>query len=147
MHGPGARAVDPRAATEAVQAEVFPLQRNWFRSGEGLQASLRRLDALWLMLHSAAPPPRALARRTREAAAMLATARWMYRSALARTETRGMHRRVDHAALDPRQQYHLISGGLDEVWVDTQAAAHPLDLRQAFANGTRDVREIEAAAA
>jgi succinate dehydrogenase/fumarate reductase flavoprotein subunit len=126
LHGRGARTIDPRAATEAVQAEVFPLQRNWFRSGDDLQASLRRLDALWVLLRTAAPSPRALARRTREAVAMLATARWMYRSALARTETRGMHRRDDHPALDPRQQHHVLSGGLHEVWVDTQAAAHPI---------------------
>ena len=33
---------------------------------------------------------------------MVATARWMYRSALARTETRGMHKRDDFPALDPR---------------------------------------------
>ena len=55
--------------------------------------------------------------RAREAAAMLATSRWMYRSALQRTETRGMHRRKEHAAIDPAQQHRLVSGGLDEVWV------------------------------
>jgi len=126
LQGPGARTIDPHAATQVVQAEVFPLQRNWFRSSDGLQASLRRLDALWVLLRCAAPPPRELARRTREAVAMLATARWMYRSALARTETRGMHRRDDHPALDPQQQHHILSGGLHEVWVDTQAAAHPV---------------------
>jgi succinate dehydrogenase/fumarate reductase flavoprotein subunit len=55
--------------------------------------------------------------KTREAIAMLATARWMYRSALARTETRGMHRRMDYASTDPRQRHSLATGGLDEVWV------------------------------
>ena len=49
---------------------------------------------------------------------MVATARWMYRSAQQRTETRGMHRRLEHAALDPSQRQRLLSGGLDEVWID-----------------------------
>ena len=58
---------------------------------------------------------------------MLATSRWMYRSALARTETRGMHKREDHPALDPAQRHCLVSGGLDEVHVTMHAAAeHPL---------------------
>ena len=59
--------------------------------------------------------------RAREAAALLATSRWMYRSALARPETRGMHRRDEHAAVDPAQRHRLISGGLDEVWVSQEA--------------------------
>jgi succinate dehydrogenase/fumarate reductase flavoprotein subunit len=41
----------------------------------------------------------------------------MYRSALARTESRGMHRRLEHARLDPAQRHRLISGGLDEIWL------------------------------
>jgi succinate dehydrogenase/fumarate reductase flavoprotein subunit len=52
---------------------------------------------------------------------MLATARWMYRSALQRTETRGMHRRKEHPERDDAQHHRLVSGGLDEVWVRRQA--------------------------
>lgn len=48
---------------------------------------------------------------------MVATARWMYSSALERKETRGMHKHEDHPQLDANQQHHLISGGLDQVWV------------------------------
>jgi succinate dehydrogenase/fumarate reductase flavoprotein subunit len=54
---------------------------------------------------------------------MLATSRWMYRSALARTESRGMHRRDDFGALDPAQRHHLISKGLDEIQVRAIPAA------------------------
>ena len=54
---------------------------------------------------------------------MLATSRWMYRSALERTETRGMHRRREHAGSDPAQRHRLLSGGLDEVWVTRHAVA------------------------
>ena len=39
--------------------------------------------------------------KTREAAALTATSRWAYRSALARTESRGMHRRRDVPGAEP----------------------------------------------
>ncbi|WP_372460364.1 hypothetical protein [Paraburkholderia unamae] len=58
------------------------------------------------------------AMRAREAAAMLANSRWMYRGALQRKETRGMHRRREYAGSDPVQQHRLLSGGLDEVGVE-----------------------------
>src|SRR5207253_7836755 len=94
-YGNPAHEPDASALVTAVQAEVLPYARNWFRHGETLAASLVRLDALWRQWGNAAPPPTGEhALRTREATAMLATARWMYRSALARTETRGMHRRL-----------------------------------------------------
>jgi succinate dehydrogenase/fumarate reductase flavoprotein subunit len=110
---------DPDALVRAVQAEVFPYERNWFREGAALEDSLRRLDGLWRQLRAsqAARPEQLL--RSREAAAMLATARWMYRSALERRETRGMHRRNDHVALDPRQRHRLIARGLDEIELRT----------------------------
>jgi succinate dehydrogenase/fumarate reductase flavoprotein subunit len=33
-----------------------------------------------------------------------------------RTETRGMHKRIDHPELDPAQQHRRLVGGLDRVW-------------------------------
>ncbi|WP_054895488.1 MULTISPECIES: FAD-dependent oxidoreductase [unclassified Pseudomonas] len=116
LRGQGKHAFDPEATIRAVQAEVFPYERNWFRQGERLDASLGRLDPLWQQLRQAAPASPEHLLRAREAAALLATSRWMYRSALARTESRGMHRRDDHPRLDPEQRHRLISGGLDEVW-------------------------------
>jgi succinate dehydrogenase/fumarate reductase flavoprotein subunit len=111
------RRADQAALVQAVQNEIFPYQRNYFRTADGLTDSLSRLDDLWRATRQAdaAAPEHAV--RAREAAAMLATARWMYRSALARPETRGMHKRLDHPELDSTQRHHLISGGLDEVWV------------------------------
>jgi succinate dehydrogenase/fumarate reductase flavoprotein subunit len=115
--GGGAR-YDADEVIRAVQAEVHPYERNWARSADLLHDSLQRLDALWLRLRCSAPAANAVAAvRAREAAALVATSRWMYRSALERTETRGMSRRRDHAALDPAQRHRLLSGGLDEVWV------------------------------
>ena len=79
------------------------------------------------MRHAGAPGLQQ-AVRAREAVAMLATARWMYRSALQRTETRGMARRQDHAGLDLAQRHRLVSGGLDEVWVRPQAVRPTFNL-------------------
>jgi succinate dehydrogenase/fumarate reductase flavoprotein subunit len=54
---------------------------------------------------------------------MLATARWMYRSGLARQESRGMHRRDDFPDQDDRQRHYITSGGLDEVWTSVRPLA------------------------
>jgi succinate dehydrogenase/fumarate reductase flavoprotein subunit len=64
---------------------------------------------------------------------MVATSRWMYRSALQRTETRGMHRRQEYGAIDDGQHHRLLSGGLDEVWVrKTPVFASPMDAMDAM---------------
>jgi succinate dehydrogenase/fumarate reductase flavoprotein subunit len=105
-----------------VQAEVFPYANNYFRTSDGLTASLGRLDGLWDDLRCAGQATAARVVKAREAAAMLATSRWMYRSALARTETRGMHKREDHPRLDVTQRHHLVSAGLDEVKVTVRSA-------------------------
>ncbi|MGV6873177.1 FAD-dependent oxidoreductase [Pseudochelatococcus sp. B33] len=117
------RPVHAAGLTRAVQDEVYPFERNYFRSGEGLTDSLGRLDALWREVAAAGAAPLETAQKTRESIAMLATARWMYRSALARTESRGMHKREDHPARDDAQRHYITSGGLDEVW--TRAVAAP----------------------
>ena len=113
-----------------VQREMLALDRNFYRSGPNLSSSLERFDALWRTLRAgltaqASTDPRAAARsllRARETAALLAAARWMNASALERTETRGLHRRTDFPKLDPNQRHHLISGGLDHVWVRRKEA-------------------------
>jgi hypothetical protein len=50
----------------------------------------------------------------------------MYRSALARTESRGMHKREDFQGQDGAQRHYLISGGLDHVWVKDAPGPAPL---------------------
>lgn len=130
----GARPTAVADAIKGVQAEVFPYERNYFRSGEVLSDSLSRLDESWLaQCAAAAYASSALRLRAREAAAMTATARLMYRSALARTESRGMHKRSDFRGQDAAQQHYLHSGGLDQVWVRVHKAPWLAPQRSALA--------------
>jgi succinate dehydrogenase/fumarate reductase flavoprotein subunit len=117
---------DPSRVVQAVQAEVLPYDKNYFRTADGLTAALENLDGLWGQVRKAGPSAVARVVKAREAAAMLATARWMYRSALARAESRGMHKRDDFPQLDSTQRHYLVSAGLDEVNVSVNAAPeHP----------------------
>ncbi|GID69224.1 pyridine nucleotide-disulfide oxidoreductase [Actinoplanes cyaneus] len=125
--GPGAGvdgpdAADPAAAVEVIRAQVHPYDRNYLRHGDRLRPALAELDRVWATLRGSAAARGAEAVRTRQAAAMVAHARWMYTSALARTESRGMARREDFPALDPAQRRRLTVGGLDELWTRPEAA-------------------------
>ncbi|MDQ0564102.1 succinate dehydrogenase/fumarate reductase flavoprotein subunit [Rhizobium mesoamericanum] len=112
--GVDAGACDPRTIIRAVQDEVFPLDINYFRTHAALSASLDRLDRLWASVGAAAADENQ-SLQLRQAQAMALTARFMYRAALARTETRGMHRRDDFPNQDPAQHHRLVLSGLDEI--------------------------------
>jgi succinate dehydrogenase/fumarate reductase flavoprotein subunit len=107
-----------REIVQAVQQEVHPYDKNYFRTAEGLATSTTRLNGLWEQARGTLGSTVEDVVRTREAGAMLAHARWMYASAARRSETRGMHKRLDHAAQDPAQHHRLLVGGLDSVWTD-----------------------------
>lgn len=126
------RSADDALSTQelitGIQAEMLPLDRNYWRFGPHLEASLQRFGREWDavrdgLVPAPTPAPRDVL-RARETAAMLATARWINLSALERTETRGLHRRSDFPDLDPAQTHHLISGGLDRIWVERQPTTH-----------------------
>lgn len=106
---------DPAAIIKAVQDEVFPLNINYFRTQSGLSEALARLDTLWTRVATATAADESQILALRQAQAMVATARFMYRAALARTETRGMHRRDDFPKQDPAQHHRLILSGLDAI--------------------------------
>ncbi len=110
--------VDSRAAIDTVKSEILPLEKNMFRTDAGLRSSLSVLNGLWASgtseIANAAGGARE-AQRSREAAALAATARWAYTSALARTESRGMHRRTDFPQIDPLQHHHQIVSGIDTI--------------------------------
>jgi succinate dehydrogenase/fumarate reductase flavoprotein subunit len=117
LRADGSHPLNGDEVVKGVQDEVFPYDRNLFRTREGMRGSLERLDALWREVQARPVQTARAVVRAREAAAMVATARFMYRSASERTETRGMHKHMDHPELDPAQQRRLITGGLDRVWV------------------------------
>ncbi len=104
LRGPGSHPINPQATCAAVQAVLAPAAQ----AASGPAAALRRLDALWHFLRSAAPAPSGAMRATRDAAARLAEARWRLRSLIALDSGSAQHRAI-------------ISGGLDEVWAETEA--------------------------
>ncbi|WP_406194443.1 FAD-binding protein [Kitasatospora sp. NBC_01560] len=112
----GRAGVDHRDVVATVQGEVLPYDKNYLRHGDGLTEALTVLDDTWRQLRGGLRGIGRGAVRARQAAALAANARWMYRSALARTESRGMARRLDHPDQDPAQHHRIVSGGLDEVW-------------------------------
>lgn len=102
----------------SIQNEMHPYEKNLFRHGEQLQRSLHELDNAWDRLREQRHARDAGALlRWRETAAMLASARWCYSSALARKESRGLHQRSDTPEQSASFDAHLRSGGLDAPWV------------------------------
>lgn len=106
-----------RAIRTGVQREMLDASRQLSRRASHLKRSLTTLDTLW---SQSAPSPADASlhdlKRDRETQAMLAVARWCTSSALERTESLGMHRRVDEPELkEPVKPYHVLSGGLNEV--------------------------------
>ncbi|MDK2407602.1 FAD-binding protein [Aphanizomenon sp. PH219] len=109
---------DSEAIARGVQDEMLPLEKNHFRSEQGLLDSLAKLEKLWEQVQG--NPKQDTVRDvefSRRAAALTAVARWAYFSALHRTETRSEHIRVDYPETDPNQRYYQATGGLDKLWV------------------------------
>lgn len=112
-------------AVDAVRAEMHPYDKNLFRTGKSLAASGRALDAVWSNLATHAGGDGTTALALREAAALVASARWSVASAEARTETRGMHRRLDHPTLDDDLTVRLIASGFGTVRVRPEVTTVP----------------------
>lgn len=121
--GSADRALTPDSIIAAVQQEILPLDRTFFRTGPKLATSLDRLDDLWRQAHSGLSVSRHDAVKAREAAAMLAHARWILASAYERQESRGMHRRLDYPSLDASLQNCLLVEGLERIRVQTAVPA------------------------
>jgi L-aspartate oxidase len=114
----GVRDLDVHAFRHAVTEEMHPYDKNLFRSGEKLKRSRLSLDAAWSELrnHLLADPRNPVP--AREAAALLATARWSVAAAEARTESRGMHQRDDMPEAAPHLARRIAVGGLDRITTD-----------------------------
>lgn len=113
----GTATINTASVVDAVQREVFPLDINYFRSEPVLAKSLHRLNDLWPLVHGPVAESVQSRVRTREAAAMVATARWMYTAALTRRESRGLHSLIEYPDTDLAQQHRLLVSGIDEIKV------------------------------
>jgi len=118
------RRVDLAGVEAAAREEMLPYDKGLFRSGAGISRSIRRLDQVWCEVADRLEPRQADRLRAREAAAMVATARWCAAAAQARNETRGMHQRLDAPDLDPRLNRRLRLRGVDRILV-IPARPHP----------------------
>ncbi len=116
--------VDVGELTSKIQREVLPLEINYFRSEPVIRASLERLHALWPQVYGKPPATVQGKVRAREAAAMAATARWMYAAALTRKETRGMHTLAEYPDIDPAQAHRLLISGVDRLSIRTEAVTY-----------------------
>jgi succinate dehydrogenase/fumarate reductase flavoprotein subunit len=117
--------LDSAAIIKGVQDEVFPFEKNLFRTRRGLSDSLDKLETLWSEAQARPEQNARAVVRGREAAAMVATARFMYHAATQRQETRGMHKHMDFPEVDSAQQRRLLTGGLDRVWVRAESTTSP----------------------
>lgn len=117
--------VDLQGVLRRLQRPMLDLDLNLFRSGPALQNSLQLLEHDWSRLSGHAQGAGDTLLRSRETAALLATARWSAASALVRRESRGMHRRTDAPASDPAQAHRWTVGGLDQVWTRRHDSGAP----------------------
>lgn len=111
----------PDELVRAVRDEMLPLDRNFFRSGPALIASLERFETNWRELRARLSGEGLDAVRAREAAALTACGRWAYASALEREESRGMHRRRDATEPDPALLCAIEAAGLDRLDIRRRA--------------------------
>jgi len=113
----GAGRIDEAAVVEAVRRQTVPLQISYFRSEPVLRKALSQVDSLWPAVHGT--PGRGIRERVRarEAAAMVATARWMHTASLTRRESRGMHILAEYPHQDPAQAHRLVLSGLDHITI------------------------------
>jgi succinate dehydrogenase/fumarate reductase flavoprotein subunit len=95
--------------------EAIHYDRNYFRTEQKLTRSLGLLDGLWATVTNSLHGEGVAAVRAREAAAIVATARWSFTAALHRRESRGMHARMDFPALNPAFAQRQILTGLDRI--------------------------------
>jgi succinate dehydrogenase/fumarate reductase flavoprotein subunit len=111
-----AASLDATHLIHAARDETVHYDRNYFRTEEKLTRSLGLLDGMWAEIRSGMTGQGNALVRNREAAAIVASARWSFIAARQRRESRGMHARIDHPTLDPRFERRQLVGGLDQAW-------------------------------
>ncbi len=102
-------------AIETIRQHMLPLDRSYFRSEHTLLEASAAFETLWRD-HSWRGFEDSRTRiRVREAEALLASARFVTSAALARRESRGTHRRLEHEAADAKLAQPLHLHGLDQI--------------------------------
>jgi len=110
--------VTSRFFARVAQEEIIPIGKNAFRTLPGIASSLAVLDQSWSDLRDGLQPTGARERvAAREAAALVQGARWIYRAAQVRTETRGLHRLREFPQQDPSQLDRIELSGIDGIAV------------------------------
>jgi len=109
----------PKDVIDSVRAEVTPLEKNYFREGNRLRVSSEKLNAVWndVKNHLSGVGPNRL--KAREAAAIAASGRWSVAAALARKESRGIHRRSDFEGNEMTFARPITLRGIDDISVST----------------------------
>ena len=107
--------VDTGGLIAQAREEATHLDKNLFRTEDKLLASASVLDGLWGEARDHLLGEGLGAVRAREAAAIVATARFSNTAALHRCESRGMHQREDAPALRADLGRRQIISGLDQV--------------------------------
>lgn len=118
----------PSDVVAAVRTHMLPLTSNFYRTEEGLGHAGAALDELWSgvaqdirgPVRTAATPDTV---KRREAAAMLACARWAVASAVVRRDSRGMHRRTDFPGFRSDAPRRLYAKGLSAIEVSADGRA------------------------
>ncbi len=112
------RSMDVDQMIATAREEATDYDKNLFRSHTKLRASLEVLAGLWREARESLRGMRESTLRAREAAAIVATARWSYTAALHRHESRGQHQREDATTLQRRFDRRQTIKGLDQIVSD-----------------------------
>jgi succinate dehydrogenase/fumarate reductase flavoprotein subunit len=113
--------IRPKEVIQAVRDEVIPLEKNYFRSGEGLAESSIRLETVWRDVRDHLHGEGLDRIKAREAAAIAAVGRWSVAAAFMRTESRGMHRRSDFPDRNEAFTHQLLITGVDRFRIESSA--------------------------
>jgi succinate dehydrogenase/fumarate reductase flavoprotein subunit len=117
-----------QALVQTVRDELLPYDKVMFRHGQRLTRSLVRLEQAWADVRDHLHPNDASAVAAREAAALVAAARFNYAAALRRAESRGMHQREDRPSLNREFGRRLLVGGLERVWTGFEADSQSVEV-------------------